>query len=78
MRKHIQITQEMFTKIVMYFLIGETEEREEICKYLEKKVNQLVMHDLYSRFKTDASPEKRKEAITEYLDKRGVPESFRY
>ncbi len=78
MGKKIQMTKDMFAKIVLYFLLDETDEREEICKYLEDKVNRLVMHDLYSRYKTDPSAEKRKEAINEYLNKRGVPESFRY
>ena len=78
MRRNIQITEDMFRKLLMYFLMGETDTGREIAAYLEDKLDRLVMHDLYSRYKTDPSEEERRKAIDRYLDKRGVPESFRY
>ncbi len=78
MRKNIQITEDIFKKLVMFFLMGETASGHEIEVYLNEKLDRLVMHDLYSRYKTDPSEEERRKAIDSYLDKRGVPQSFRY
>ena len=78
MRKNIQITEDIFKKIVMFFLMGETDTGHEIETYLEDKLNRVVMHDLYTRYKTDPSGEERKKAIETYLDKKGIPQSFRY
>ena len=78
MRKYIQITEDIFKKLVLFFLLEETGSRHEIETYLENKLDRLVLHDLYSRYKTDPSEEERKKAIDSYLDKRGIPESFRY
>ncbi len=78
MRKNVQITEDMFKKLVLFFLMGETDTVHEIEAYLEDKLNRLVMHDLYSRYKTDPSGDERRKTIGRYLDKKGVPESFRY
>lgn len=78
MRKNVQITEDMFKKLVMFFLMGETNTSHEIEAYLEDKLDRLVMHDLYSRYKTDPSGDERRKAIDRYLDKKGVPDSFRY
>ena len=50
----------------------------EIKKDLEKKLDALVMRELYTKYKTAPSEEEREKARREYLDKRGVPESFRW
>ena len=78
MRKNIQITEDIFKKLVMFFLMGEADAGHEIEAYLEEKLNRLVMHDLYTRYKTDPSGEERKKAIETYLDKKGIPQSFRF
>ena len=44
----------------------------------EKKLDALVMRELYTKYKTATSEEEREKARREYLDKRGVPESFRW
>ena len=50
----------------------------EIQKGLEKKLDALVMRELYTKYKTTPSEEEREKARLEYLDKRGVPKSFRW
>ena len=45
---------------------------------LEKKLDRTVMRDLYGKFKTAPTEEERERARKEYLDRRGVPESFRW
>ena len=78
MRKNVQITEDMFKKLVKFFLLEETGTNHEIEAYLEDKLDRLIMHDLYSRYKTDPSAEERRKAIDKYLDNKGVPDSFRY
>ena len=50
----------------------------EIKRELEKKLDKMVMRDLYGKFKTAPTEEEREQARKEYLDRRGVPESFRW
>ena len=38
----------------------------------------MVMRDLYGKFKIAPTEEERERARKEYLDRRGVPESFRW
>ena len=39
---------------------------------------QKKLHELYTKYKTAPIEEEREKARREYLDKRGVPESFRW
>ena len=76
--KNIQISQELFIALMKYFLLEQEELLPEIKKGLEKKLDALVMRELYTKYKTAPSEEEREKARLEYLDKRGVPESFRW
>ena len=49
-----------------------------IKQELEKKLDWMVMRDLYGKFKTAPTEEERERARKEYLDRRGVQESFRW
>ena len=46
--KNVQISQELFFLLVRYFLIGQEETEPEIVKALEKKMDALVMRELYT------------------------------
>ena len=76
--KNVQISQELFFLLVRYFLIEQEETEPEIVKALEKKVDALVMRELYTQYKTAPTEEGKEKARREYLDKRGVPDSFRW
>ena len=76
--KNVQISQERLFLLVRYFLIGQEETEPEITKALEKKMDALVMRELYTKYKIAPSEEEREKARREYLDRRGVPESFRW
>lgn len=67
-----------FFLLVRYFLIGQEETEPEIVKALEKKMDALVMRELYTQYKTAPTEEEKEKARREYLDKRGVPDSFRW
>lgn len=76
--KNVQISQELFIALMKHFLLEQEELLPEIKKGLEKKLDALVMRELYTKYKTAPSEEEREKARLEYLDKRGVPESFRW
>ena len=76
--KNVQISQELFIALMRYFLLEQEEIYLGMKKGLEKKLDALVMRELYTKYKTAPSEEEREKARREYLDKRGVPESFRW
>ncbi len=76
--KKVQITQELFFSIMKYFLLDEEELLPEIKKGLEQKLDALVMRELYTKYKTAPTEQEKEEARRKYLDKRGVPGSFRW
>ena len=76
--KNIQISEELFFALLKYHLLEMDDVYPEIKKGLEKKVDALVMRELYTKYKTAPTDEEREKARREYLDKRGVPDSFRW
>ena len=76
--KNVQISQELFFLLVRYLLIGQEDSEPEIVKVWEKKIDALVMRELYTQYKTAPTEEEKEKARREYLDKRGVPDSFRW
>ena len=51
---------------------------EEICKGLMEKVERMANRQLYTQSKTAPTEEEREKSRQEYLDRRGIPESFRW
>jgi uncharacterized protein YnzC (UPF0291/DUF896 family) len=49
-----------------------------IVEELDQKVDKLINHDLYSKYKTGATEEEREKARQEYLDRIGMRSSFRW
>ena len=76
--KSVQIPYELFFQLLQYFLMDNYDGEEIIRLGLEKKLDRMVMRDLYGKFKTAPTEEERERARKEYLDRRGVPESFRW
>lgn len=76
--KNIMISRELFILLMRYFLLEENEPYNEIRKGLEQKLDSLAMRELYGKYKTAPTEEEREKARQEYLDRRGVPESFRW
>ena len=66
-----------YTHLDVYKRQDESCEKE-IKKELEKKLDRMVMRDLFGKSKTAPTEEEREQARKEYLDRRGVPESFRW
>ncbi len=76
--KNVQITYELFVALVQYHLMGNDDCIDTIQQGLEKKLDPLVLHDLYARSKTAHTGEEREKARQEYLVRRGVRDSFRW
>ena len=75
--KTIQIPYDLFIDLAMYHLRGEDDYEEEIRQGLEQKLD-AMLNRLYSRYKTAPTEEEREQARQEYLDRRGVPQSYRW
>lgn len=76
--KKVQIPYELFFQLMKYHLMEDKSCEGDIRRGLEKKLDALVMHELYTKSKMAVTEEEREKARKEYLDRRGVPESFRW
>ena len=76
--KNVQISEELFVAIMRYFMLEQVELLPQIKQGLEKKLDAMVMRELYTKYKTALTEEEKEKARKEYLDRRGVPESFRW
>ncbi len=76
--KNVQIPYELFVDLVLYHLNGEDDFDEEIRQGLEQKLDAMLNRQLYSEYKTAPTEEQREQARQEYLDRRGVPQSYRW
>ena len=76
--KSVQIPYDLFVDLVLYHLNGEDDFDEEIRQGLEQKLDAMLNRQIYSQYKTAPTEEEREQARQEYLDRRGVPQSYRW
>ena len=76
--KNILIPYDLFLALLQHNLMMEDGYEEEIQQGLERKLDVMVNRQLYSQYKTAPTEEQREKARQEYLDRRGVPQSFRW
>lgn len=76
--KNIQISEQLFFSLVRYHLVEMESELPQIKKGLMDKMETMVMRELYTKYKTAPTEEEKEKARQQYLDKRGVPDSFRW
>ena len=60
--KNVQITEELFVAIMRYFMLEQVEMAPRIKQGLEKKLDAMVMRELYTKYKTAPSEEEREKA----------------
>ena len=81
---NIQIPESLFYDILRYYLIASKGEEvpEELDKRvfngLSDKVQKIADRELYTIYKTATTEEEKEKARQEYLDRKGIPESFRW
>ena len=76
--KHVQIPQEWFVLLIHYHLMEDDSHVDEIRIGLEKKLDAVVLRELYGKSKTVPAEEEREKARQEYLDRRGISDSVRW
>lgn len=76
--RNVQIPYELFFQLLQYFLMENYENEEIIRQGLERKLDTMVNRELYSKYKTAPTGEEREKSRQEYLDRRGIPENFRW
>ena len=76
--KNIQISEELFFALLRYHLVEIDDVLPEIKKGLEDKLEAMVRRELYTKYKTAPTEEEREKSRQEYLDRKGIPESFRW
>ena len=74
--KQVQIPQELFVQLLHYHLLEDDSHADEIRIGLEKKLDAMVLRELYGKAKTAPTETEREKARQEYLDRRGIPDSF--
>jgi len=53
------IPEELFGKIIKYHLLDQEQEADDIRKGLEKKLDAMVMRELYTKYKTAPTEEEK-------------------
>ena len=76
--KNVQIPYELFLLLLQYHLMEYRQNEEKIRQGLEKEMNAMAEREIYSRYKTAPTEEEREKYRKEYLDRRGIPEDFRW
>ena len=59
--RNVQIPYELFLQLLQYFLIDNYDGEEKIRLGLEKKLDAMVNREMYSKFKTAPTEEKREK-----------------
>lgn len=77
-KTQVQISRDLLMALFQYHLIGNKDYLPEIEKALNEKLDSMVKRQLYTAYKTAATEEEREKARLEYLDMKGVTESFRW
>lgn len=76
--KFVKITEDLFCDLFLYHVVGSEEPTQRIKLELEKKMDAMLRHDYYTKYKTAPDEAEREEARRKYLDSIGVPQDFRW
>lgn len=84
--KKIQITQDLFVKILKYFYSEEFElDDDELCELyheiksgIDKKLDAISKRSYYTEYKTADTDEAKEQARQKYLDAVGMHKDFKY
>lgn len=76
--KQVQIPQELFILLLRYHLMEDNSHEDEIRIGLEKKLDAMVLRELYRKSKAAPTGTEREKARKEYLDRRGISNSFHW
>lgn len=80
MPKNIQIPSDLFFDLCDYFLDDQNDDDQlaaDISAALNDKLNKIINHDLFSRYKRTPTGAERERLRQTYLNRRGISDSFR-
>lgn len=66
-KKNVTIPEELFIDLVKYFLADIRWDEDRIRSRLQEKLEAMVKREVYTRYKTAGTPEKREKARQEYF-----------
>lgn len=75
---NIQISEALFVDLVKFHLFGVQDNAESIKRALEGKLDAIVARQNYTAYKTAPTAEEREKARQQYLDAKGIRDSFRW
>lgn len=76
--KNVQISYDLFLMLVKYHLGGSDIWSKEINIELNHKMEAIIAHNTYTKYKTSDTKEEQEKARTEYLDLKGYYKDFRW
>lgn len=76
---NVSLTYPQFFELLLY-CSDHSEEPElyQLGKILNDKLDRMVIRELYTKSKTAPTDEEKEQARREYLDRKGIPDSFRW
>jgi len=77
----VTIPQSLFMDICRYMLYADDRDpdrEKRIQKGLNEKLDRISEHMLYTQYKTAPTDEQKEKARQEYLDRKGIKQSFRW
>ena len=76
--KQVQIPQELFVLLLHYHLMEDDSNVDEIRIGLEKKLDAMVCMNCMKNLRLHRQEAEREKFRKEYLDRKGIPYSFRW
>lgn len=76
--KNVQISYELFLMLVKYHLGGEDICSQDIEVELNRKIEAIIAHNTYTKYKTADTKEEQDKARIEYLDLKSYHKDFRW
>lgn len=74
----MMIDEDLFRMMYQYFIYDREDLREEISEGLVEKMNRLIIRDLYTKSLTADTDEERESSRVAYLNRKEIPEDFRW
>ena len=72
------ISEDLFRMIYQYFLCDRLDLRKDICNGLIEKMEKRIDRDLYTKSLTADTDEEKEASRIAYLNRKGIPEDFRW
>lgn len=72
---NVQIPADLFKEL--YEFVCENAPNSDLMRQMNDKLDRLIERELFTKYKRAATTAERERYRNEYLDRRGVPNSFR-